>query len=1530
MARTRTRTRKANVIEEQEEEDSVDESVESPEEDHEEQNEEEGEDYEGGGTQVLQFNKTLTWKAGRAIPVADLLRRLQELCTEMRDMEQDEVDTDSLRAVSKELATPNLLGHKDRGIRAWTACALADIFRLCAPNAPYNDRELKSIFELFVVTIIPALADPSNPYDSQHKYVLRSLAEVKSVVILADIRGTEQLLTQMFTACFDVLSGPSKAISGEDLSKNVEHHMTIILSVLADETDDLPTGAIDVILAQFLRADPRLTGFSNLKVKKSEVADEAQSTAALKEAPAAYNMAKNVCNNSVDKMSKYITTYFSQIIADASNTASFRTTHTKSHKTASSPSRADDSLMQARSDEDMKEISKAHRMLRELWRSTPNILDSIIPQLDAEIGTEDTDIRLIVTETIGDMVSGIGAAGPPPATSLNPNAYPSQGLIADSPKSYNFLTTPVSLLSFPLKHASIYNSFLSRRKDKSPVVRAAVATGLGRILMTSAGGVGLESEEVKRLLAFFSDLLVDTDERVRLAVVKAIENFNFWDIVHKLGNLGGISTENSILHSLSTRTKDPKPIVRVEATKLLAKIWGVASGAISEGQEQMVELFGPIPSRIFDALYINDPEINTLVNRVLHESLLPLGYPPIKAKASTQTSQSQRSNKATDELTEADLDKIRVERVLILMRDLEDKAKTIMIARQGQQGQMAKFMEKFLSTCEAYNGGVMDKNEKETKTVLGRLIEWFSKSLPETQKASEALWKFAKIHDRRSYALIRFAMAAESDYRKVYRSIKELTKKIQDGKDPYVLDHLLPLVYQSSSLIYNRSHLPAIIQFSRTNEKNLGDIAHEVLKQISEKHPDIFKAHVKDLCKTLEGEAPSATRKNGTGAVQDLKACAGFARKFAHELPKDRKFLQSMINYALYGTPAKAAKHAVTILMAVSDKKAMHAREVASKCVDDFEYGSEHYLSMLAALSQLALVASKEIEDQSDGVFDVAVNHVLLKEAPIPNNENSSWTDQADEDCTAKIWALKLLVNRVRAVEDVGTARDISAPVYKFLNQLVSHGGELTKSPTFSEATKSRMRLTAAHFLLKLSCIKRLDPLLSLKAFNQLSLVAQDPSKSVRAGFVDKLMKYLGLQKLPSRFYTILFLLPFEPDQALQKAVTTWIRSRALAFKRQKDTTMEALFSRFLSLLAHHPDFATEPTDLLDFVRYIMFYLKTVASQENLGLIYHVAQRTKAVQDAIDIEKTENLYILSDLAQATIRTYQDIQSYSMQTWPGKIKMPGGLFAALPSPEQAQEIATTQYIPEEVIDEIEAVVRDCLKNKKRKPEHRDGETNRQTKRAKASLGPNTKNLPVRKAVKTPKSKKKHEKPVSEVPSSDRRRSGRHTANKSYIEHSDDEDDEEMEEWDQHTSDSCKRKNEDATMSDLEEAEEEDEEMRGEEAEEEGGEVEPEEPQEEEEGYEGNGDHSDDIMGQSDDEPDKDDEADDETKDYDLPSSPPVKRASKASALKKSNGVKSSPATLPNGKAMTARNTRTSKTEKSTKTTATPTRRSARRA
>lgn len=593
---------------------------------------------------------------------------------------------------------------------------------------------------------------------------------------------------------------------------------------------------------------------------------------------------------------------------------------------------------------------------------------------------------------------------------------------------------------------------------------------------------------------------------------------------------------------------------------------------------------------------------------------------------------------------------------------------------------------------------------------------------------------------------------------------------------------LNPLLYRCAFLSYNKSHVSAVIEYTRTDDKGLGATAHQLLKSISLTHPKVFSTHVKDLCKTLENEAPTAKTPNPPGAVEDLKACAAFAKKFPGDIPmnaKDgRKLVQSFLNFAQYGTPAQAAKHAVTIIMHSDNKKELHAKEILDKSLKGFKYNGDHWLTKLAALSQLVLLAQTECEDSMDSIIEIAIGKVLREPHSAAEEADVEWMESPDDDILGRTWALKILINRLRSLPSEADLDEAATSTYALLNRLVKDNGEASESNDTPAGHKSRQRLLAANALLKLSTNKRLDALLKPADFVQLALVTHDPCPQVRRLFAEKLMKYLGQNRLPPRFYTILFFFAHEPERSVKDSTLTWIRSRRAAFATRKETVLETVFSRLLSLLAHHPDFDTESETLKLMSEYILYYLKCVATEDNLSLIFHVAQRVKGVADNIAPSKQadENLYVLSDLSQALIRSWEEQNNWTMQSWPGKMRLPSGIFRALESHERAQEIAKRTWIDEDLVEELDPLVRKAIRNKKRKAT--DGA---ESARKKKSKGDRPKKERKERPIKTPRKKRATSDDDEEsddgqiAPESEpKRKSGRKSnVSKSYIEVSSDD-------------------------------------------------------------------------------------------------------------------------------------------------------------
>lgn len=1132
--------------------------------------------------------------------------------------------------------------------------------------------------------------NPSHAYNTQHKYVLASLADVKSILLINDVNNSEELLLELFSTFFDGISGSYKSSSGEQVAKDVEFHMTEVMVILIDESASLPPSVLDVVMAQFLRAAPR--GGHKEKVDSGGN----QTTLLPKEEPEAYVMAKTVCNSCPDRMARYVGQYFSDVIMDVSGKGG----HANGNKDDDQSD--DETAPSGPSDADFKELRKAHQLMRELWRAAPTVLPNVIPQVDAELSADNIPLRLLATETLGDMISGIGAAGPPPSPVLDPAAYPPLKLgdeIPDHPAA-SILTTPISPLSFAQTHPQAFQNFVGRRNDKSPLIRAAWTAAVGYIVSTSAGGIGLSREDESVFITGLRDKLNDTDEKVRLAAVTAIETFSFRDIVLKLATLGGVTKEGSVLFTLADRCRDKKSSVRVEAMALLGKLWGVASSEIAAGQEAVISALSGIPSRIFNTFYANDLELNVLLERVVYECLVPLSFPPPPKSKTSKPSNGQSTSQPTNE-SNYDQDRIRAERVLLLVKDMDANARKAFNALQARQPQFSRVLENLVRQCDAFNGGNPEGDSDRIKQNLKRTAQYLGQFLPDPIKVEADLHNFANWHDRRSYQLIRFTVSPESDFKTMHRAIKELVKRVQGCPKPHILDTLLPLLYRSAYILFNKSHLSTFMDCVKSDKDSLGAAAQEITTEISQHNPDLFKTHVGQICKDLVDGAPKPDRTNDAAMVETLKACSSYSRKYPTELPNDRKFTQALTYYALFGEPAKCAKYAINVLMARKDDKSLvSATDLLQRATQDWSYGSSHFLNKIVAVAQLELLAPTVTVDANDEILDMALKKVLFQVRIEAKDSDPEWGPDAEmnEECWIKLWALKLVVNRVRGIQDPAEAKELAPPVFKLLRTLLKAQGELCKTQDTPKYHKTRLRLLAGQLLLKLCTTKHFEELLSPVDFNQLALLTQDSCANVRRLFVEKLQKYLVQNKLRARFYAMIFLTAFEPHAEFKSQIETWIRSRARFFRETKQSIMESTMGRLISILAHHPDFSPEAAELVDHARYLLFYISNVATEANFGMIFKYAERVKQTLDGIDPSKSERLYILSDLAQTLLRKWQERKNWSFQAFSNKIGLPVGLYTALPSHQAAQEIAEKQYLPEEIDEQLDDLLRSVDKKK----------------------------------------------------------------------------------------------------------------------------------------------------------------------------------------------------------------------------------------
>ncbi|KAI9234165.1 MAG: armadillo-type protein [Podila humilis] len=1091
----------------------------------------------------LQFKQKLTGSA------SEMLKKLKELHNELKSMEQDTIDTNSFSAVKKELVDTAIVNHKDKGVRIYAACCIADLLRLYAPDAPYNKTNLKTIFRLFV-NELRHIATPENTYYNQHFYLLESLSVVKSIVLITDLPNADEITTDLFRNIFDDVR-PQQA-------KNVHICMSELLEHVIMETSSLPQEIVDIILSQFLH-----------KHKLDN--------------PAAYRLACDLGNHCADKLQRYVFQYFSDIISTAGS-----------------------GELSAKELSDFKTV---HQLVVELNRAAPVLLLNVVPQLEEELKLSDVNVRSLAVSSLGQM----------------------------------FAEKTSQLAS---QYESTWKAWLLRRNDKVPSVRIIWLESLVNLIKA-------QPSLAKDLNEGLAERFLDSEEKVRSVACRIIGELDYETSLHHV--------QKDTLVQVGHRCRDKKKSVIKEAITSLSVLFNQAYPEIENGTQASLSQFAWMPSAIFHALYVLDPEIQTYVENAVYTTILP-PHGTVAARA---------------------------QRLIVTFAMLDDKGRTglLSIFRRGVDSRAAMNTIMRLLKMQADAAGKPEVEAIEKK--LSDFFKVFSEQFPDPVKASQLLHKYAKVHDEKFRQSITDCMDSTLPVREIRKAGKETLSRLENIA-PATVELFSVIIQRICLTVLNKEVVSELI-------RNLGGVTEnrqesgELLRSISLVYPSIFEDHLGEMISLLRD-------REATGASDTLHTLAGFAKQFARSLPADSQSKEVIQSFLEAGTILQAT-HATIVLASIKDNEDM-CQEIAQTAVDRLEDTSPHLLRDLTILSQLALYTPQVFETVSESVTKFVVKTLLMTNVPEEESMYDATVDwveasELNEYTLSKIMGLKVLVNRaIILASDQVSAQEAARPLFKLLWTLITEDGELVKEKNSSNVLKSHLRLSAARFVVKLCNMRPVyERMVSVFDFCRLALIIQDPVFRVRHGLAKRIMKYIRKKELHARHLAVLFLAAHEPELEWKKIIRDFLAQTSRGQEGgNKLMHNELTLARLIHLLANHPDFATRLpeddatgpheahsiNDLNLSAKYIEFYLETMANSENISLIYYIAALLKTARFSNLHEPNENLYALSDLAQYLIQEKSRSHNWTLTSHPGQVVLPRELYS-LTASDVSAEISKKSYL-----------------------------------------------------------------------------------------------------------------------------------------------------------------------------------------------------------------------------------------------------------
>lgn len=1212
----------------------------------------------------LRFNKPIVSSPGNPISTKELLSRLQTLNDELSSVDQNNANLKSFQKIAADLASKKLLKHGNAGIQAYVCCCLADVLRINAPDAPFTPSELSSVFIAFFRQL-SFLADKDNAYGLQHNYLLKRLAEVRSVILITDLPDANTLIGTMFDTFYGLTTKAFPA--------RLEPLVAEMLAEVISESESVPTAVLKQVLNKFLTRTDTITANTNILNP-------------------GFNFLLAVCEANVDKMARQVAQLFSEMLSETVPT--------------------EDSANGAISPETLRALEKIHNLSIQIWKYVPDLLSAVMGLINDELNTDNESVRLLATASIGSML-----------------AHSSPGTDKAS--------------SFVMAHTATWLNWLKKSLDVSPAVRSKWVQQLPAIFGSSSSST---ADITKELGSGLTKCLLDTNEKVRLGACEAIEGLSFEIFTSKVCN-------KVILNTLFQLIREKNADCRKKAIVILGDIYDQYSAEVSGGlvtnfgtleEEEIAEVENliseGIPNHILGLNYINDKSVTTAVDFVLFEKLLPFENNAIK-----RTERLLRFYSSLGEKSKASFTAI-VKRQQKQASALDNLVRTAEeYSKGGVLDDNSDDKENQVAEPTKTSEDSVDKRDKLISK-LDKIVTWLCVSYPVGLKSHACFERFYKLKNARFLNLIKFCISPESDYKTVKNLIKELLAKLDDPKlirlesdknhisTTDMVGNFKILLYRSSNILYNRSTVAELFVYSKDLKHSYNSAANDVLESVSSIIPDVLKFHIKSLVSLVTEERPT-TGFDPKG--NSLRTIYHFVKKYPDQIPNDQEFSATLRNLALTGSP-REAKYSLK-LIGLSSRKELVISELVNAILP-LQIEHEHFVCHLSTIAEIFLVDPLALEDHVSDISAFLIENIIRtnrfgKGEEVDLNDEA-WIDDLSMEFDykkhrviyEKLLALRIIANRLRSLALVetlhGSNDEFKAAVekpLKLMELLMGRGGEIVNTKTGAlptpKAFQQKLRLYAGFSILKLAKYPAFNELMNYRVVNLLSALLHDQKEEIRRQFCNKLEKNLFSDTILEKFLHLVFLMGHEPVASLKQQVSTWILSAHKRAIAKQDIKFERVLVRLIHAISHDQRFiamcnegeganASFVSACSYALEFLIFYLTNLAKADNMSLLYYFASRVKQYRDATVAPSlynkeelpaaTLNLYRISELAQLIIKELGVARNWSMQTWPGKIKLPADLFSPMENYEEAQKVVTRVFIPDEVQVELSKRFRAKLK------------------------------------------------------------------------------------------------------------------------------------------------------------------------------------------------------------------------------------------
>lgn len=1074
----------------------------------------------------------------------ELIRRLKTLAHTLQAMGQDDGLYQQYIPLALHLVDEFFLHHPSRDVQLLVACCIADVLRVYAPEAPYKDQEqIRQIF-LFFIKQLHGLKDPKDPSFKRYFYLLENLAYVKSFNMCFEIEDCQEIFSQLFSMMFKIVN--------DEHSGKVKNFIVDILSPLITEADNFTADLLDLILINIV--EPYKTTNKH-----------------------AYHLARELIVKTSDSLESVIKLFFNQ------------------------------ALIMDKMDKNYQIFPKIYDLIYELNIINPQILCSILPQLECKLKSTNEAERQKAVSLLARMFSEKNS-------------------------------------TLSKKHPALLRMFFGRFCDIAVSIRVKCVQSSMHFLLNHPHLRGdiIDNLKIRQH---------DSDETVRYEVVMAIVETAKRDF--KI-----VCESEDLLEFVKERTLDKKFKIRKEAMNGLALIYKQTLCEPNDIPEVTKNAVDWIKNKILHGYYMPGIEDRLLVERLLITCLVPYKLDATERMKKLYHLLGTLDENATKAFIELQKSQMKIRKTVSDWVKLHH-AKEVSTKLQKELNAKLAAITKLLPDPLKANEFLLKFSLNMRKdTVLLRCMETILKRDVSCKECADTMSVLLK--------KLGNPIMTNLYYNTVKMLLERIASVMVDKESIAILVGLVENCMQDGEMVdevgIRREEagerglrlltvLSYIFSAHFLNKPTMRHMIALMSYDVPYAAPLILKAF------THLGRYKPLCDVDNTVLNEMVPICREFA-------------LSGTVKQAKHAVRCIFINTQSTTSEPDQQQPIVHPMfpQIMDVLKTTFGPNCENYRTKVVCLGHIAYNMPFAFQTQIKNMIARRVVKELLIQG-VPENRpytlpTEEWCDESElpADTLCKVDALKTMARWLLGLK---TDEHSAQKTFRMLTAFINQRGDLLEQDRLCPAEKSWLRLTAACSMLKICEQKGVGDQYSSEQFFNLSQLMNDPVREVREIFVKKLHK--GLNKglpnkcLPLDFMGFYVLCGNEQDKKLLDQMKHYVDSdvsrrreymKTIATTTTQDSAAAKILPDYMlafaiPVLAHDPQFTNheDVNQLKDLERCLRFVLEPLmANKETFSygfyknLIEEIKNHEDTTPNADDNSYNYKMWTTCDLAMHIINT----------------------------------------------------------------------------------------------------------------------------------------------------------------------------------------------------------------------------------------------------------------------------------------------------